>query len=311
MGAIGKPRGRPHLHFEIRTHTPDDPGPGYWPVDPLLAGWKNPSDTIWNYRLRISPGIQWTRPFTATGSSGIGLLGDGTLVAVDDRRLMGIDPLDGSLRWSRPLATTVYRSAIDATGSMIYLSNHIGSVQAFDVPGVPAANAAEGSGAPAWQIDVGASNKAAVMPLPGGGVAIQVGQQLLGVSTSGERMWQIAYVAPPFAWTLAGEQLIYTSSTADPILHAVDRSGRVIWAGHIGGRPAAAGDHVFVYGSNGIYRLDLAARMAELAYPLDAGVLEMGDIAATPDDGVIVSHRGQTDSRLILINADGTLRWDR
>ena len=32
-----------HEHFEIRTHMPEEPGPGYWPTDPTEAGWLPPS----------------------------------------------------------------------------------------------------------------------------------------------------------------------------------------------------------------------------------------------------------------------------
>jgi murein DD-endopeptidase MepM/ murein hydrolase activator NlpD len=85
VGEIGRPRTRPHLHFEIRSHMPDTPGPGYWPVDPTRAGWLPPSATISNYRLAISPGVRWTRPNISWSAKGIGVLNDDVFVAVEDQ----------------------------------------------------------------------------------------------------------------------------------------------------------------------------------------------------------------------------------
>ncbi len=300
VGAIGKPRGSPHLHFEIRNHTPDDPGPGYWPVDPRRAGWQPPSDYVWAFRIRTAPGVQWTRPFTATGSTAVGLLADGALAALDDRRLIGLDPLDGSLRWSQPVSYTVHWAVVDAMGTAIYLSSRSGSVQAFDALGQPT-----------WRVDFGGLSQPALMPLPGGGVVVHIQDRLIGLSASGQRLWQADRAAPPFDWTLNGDQLIFTTDAVYPVVHTLDRAGRLIWAARIGGRPAVAGDQVFIYNPDGVYRLNPEKLRADLLLPLDPSVFETGYIAALADGGVIVSHRGQTARRLIALNADGTLRWDR
>jgi murein DD-endopeptidase MepM/ murein hydrolase activator NlpD len=300
VGAIGKPRGRPHLHFEIRNHTPDDPGPGYWPVDPRLAGWEPPSDYIWSYRIGTSPGVQWLRPFTATVSIGVGLLSDGTLVVSDDRRLVGIDPGDGSLRWSQPVSGTIHRVALDATGAAIYVSNPGNAVQALDAQGQPM-----------WQIDFGQPARPALMPLPGGGVVAHTQQQLIGVSAAGERLWQIDGVPPPFDWALDGDRLLFTTDAEYPVVHSVDRGGDLRWLARVGGRLAVSGEHVFVYNTDGVFRLNPERWKADLLLPLDPGALRSSRIAATSDGGAIVSHVGSADRRLIGIDAGGALRWDR
>ncbi|MCA9920834.1 MAG: M23 family metallopeptidase, partial [Anaerolineales bacterium] len=68
VGNIGQPRTTPHLHFEIRTQAPYETLTGYWPVDPTLAGWLPPSQTIWQQRIAASPGVEWIRPFTHAGT---------------------------------------------------------------------------------------------------------------------------------------------------------------------------------------------------------------------------------------------------
>ncbi len=59
VGVIADPRPAPHLHFEIRTFDPLAPGPGYWPVDPGLAGWLNPRQFIDNRRAWMHPAYEW------------------------------------------------------------------------------------------------------------------------------------------------------------------------------------------------------------------------------------------------------------
>ena len=300
VGAIGKPRGSPHLHFEVRNHTPDDPGPGYWPVDPRLAGWQPPSEYIWTYRIATAPGVQWTRPLTATGSTGIGLLSEGALAALDGQRLVGIDPGDGSLRWSRPISGTILSSVVDASGSAIYLSRQGGAVEAFDARGEAL-----------WQAQFAAGARPVLMPLPGSGVVIHNEERLLGVDRDGKRLWLIHNVASPFDWTLNGDRLIFTTAAEQPAVYALDRTGRLTLGARVGGRPAASGDRVFVYNPNGIYQIDPGTTTARLLKPLDPSVFEIGHIAALPDGGVVVSHRGEFARRLIALNADGTLRWER
>lgn len=300
VGAVGKPRGRPHLHFEIRTHLPGDPGPGYWSVDPRLAGWLSPSDTIWNYRIQISPGVQWTRPFTETGSIGVGALADGTLVALNARALVGVDPASGSLRWSQPLSNAPYQVVADATGAAIYLANHTGSVQAIGA-----------AGETLWQVSFGTQAKAALMPLPGGGVVAHANKQLTGLSAPGETLWQIDLPAQQLLWALAPDRLIFTTNTAQPALYGLDASGQLELLAQINGRPVVAGDQVFIYHPGGIYRLEPDRVAARRVHPLDPGLFAASDIAALADGSVVVSHDGSVDRRLIWLNADGTLRWEQ
>ncbi|HET7089633.1 MAG TPA: PQQ-binding-like beta-propeller repeat protein [Anaerolineae bacterium] len=299
VGAIGKPRGRPHLHFEVRNHTPDDPGPGYWPVDPRLAGWQPPSEYIWTYRIATAPGVQWTRPFTATASTGIGLLSDGALAALDGQRLIVVDPNDGSLRWSRPVSGTILSSVVDASGSAIYLSRQGGAVEAVDA-----------SGETVWQAQFATRARPYLLPLPGSGVVVHNENRLLGIGTDAKRLWLIQNVAPPFDWTLDGDRLIFTTVAQQPTLYALDRSGRLLAGASIGGRPVVSGDRMFLYNPNGIYQIDPGTLTARLLKPLDPSVFEIGTIAALPDGGVVVSHRGEFARRLIALDADGSLRWD-
>ena len=76
------------------------------------------------------------------------------------------------------------------------------------------------------------------------------------------------------------------------------------------GRLAVAGDQVFVYNENGVYRINPQTLGADRLVPLDGYTFELGDPLALPDGGLLVPHRG-SNRRLIALDADGSLRWDR
>jgi outer membrane protein assembly factor BamB len=214
--------------------------------------------------------------------------------------LIDVDPFDGKLRWSQPISDTVYRSLVDVNGAIVYLTTRNGEVRAFD-----------SLGAPIWQLDLEAPSQAPLMPLPGGGVVVYVDQQLIGLSASGEQLWTIDRAAPPFDWALNGDELIFTTKAEYPVVHRLDRSGHLIWAARVGGRPVVAGDQVFIYNPDGVYRLNPETLRADLLLALDPSTFEIGRAVATAEGGLIVAHRSSLDRRLIALNADGTLRWDR
>ncbi|NWF68503.1 MAG: peptidoglycan DD-metalloendopeptidase family protein [Chloroflexi bacterium] len=57
IAAVGWPsRGRPHLHYEVRTFMPGDGGPGYVDESPLLDGWLHPLDFTMLWQMRLLPG---------------------------------------------------------------------------------------------------------------------------------------------------------------------------------------------------------------------------------------------------------------
>jgi murein DD-endopeptidase MepM/ murein hydrolase activator NlpD len=57
IAAEGWPsRGRPHLHYEVRTFLPNDGGPGYVLESPLLEGWLQPFDFTMLWQVRLMPG---------------------------------------------------------------------------------------------------------------------------------------------------------------------------------------------------------------------------------------------------------------
>jgi len=308
IARIGRPRTRPHLHFEIRSHMPAQPGPGYWPSDPSLAGWEPPSQYIWDYRITTSPGVLWTRSYADWGTRALGALSDDTFAVVEDATLMGINLLDGSLSWERSNLNRVYNAMLDARRERLYVSNRYGRVEAFRIVD----SQDEVSFAPLWQIKLDIVGVPALMPLPGGGVAVSSRGRVFAVSAAGALLWERDDVGRPFDWALVGEQLIFsTTGGEDASLWAVDESGPRAQSAQVNGRPVVVGDQFWVYSEEGVYRLDPETLAAELLYALPKAILWWGDMLALPDGGVLVAHADAFDRRLIALDADGALRWQR
>jgi hypothetical protein len=312
VGKIGRPRTSPHLHFEIRTHMPTEPGPGYWPVDPTRVGWKPPSQTIWQSRVSAAPGVQWMRPAVPEGIKGVGLLDDGTFVTIQDDKLVGIDVLDGSVRWTQPGTASVHDAVVDTERSLIYTASILGVVEAFPLPGAQGDSAgAAFPSEPVWRIELDVGIFPTMRPLPGGSVAVASRNRMFGLSAEGELLWERGVSMWALDWALANEQLILSGMSGSTTLWTVDEHGVRAWDTEAVGLLAVAGDYLLALGNEGIYRLDPRARSAELVYALPNGMPGYGDILALPDGSALAVHKDVLNSSLVMLNPDGSLRWRR
>jgi murein DD-endopeptidase MepM/ murein hydrolase activator NlpD len=309
IGRVGRPISPPHLHFEIRTHMPNEPGPGYWSSDPALAGWKAPSEFIWDYRLAASPGVLWSRPFSVWGTREVAMLDRDTFVAIEDYELIGIDVLDGSLRWSQAGSMSASSAVVGADGAALYTANYSGRLEAFRRTEPDAT-----SGSPlttTWKVKLEASGPVTLMPLPGGGVVASFRQKTFALSAVGTLLWERDALARPFDWALAGEQLIFSTAGDEAALCMADASGLTAWPVSLYGHLAVADGRIWVYGEEGVHRLAPETLSTELVYALPLGLLQWGDMVPLPDGGVLLTHSDAFDRRLIVLDGDGALRWER
>jgi len=311
VGEIGDPTTPPHLHFEIRTHMPNEPGPGYWPEDPTLAGWLPPSQTIWESRIAASPGVQWTRPAAAGFTRGLGIVDGTTYAVIEDEQIIGIRVADGGQSWRIPIENRVDEALSDAAYPLIYTANMVGQIDAFALPGSQDSDTNETISDPLWSLNLEGLGFPILMPLPGGGIVQARGQQLIAISPEGDILWEDDSGLRPFDWLLTDDALIFSTTGGDSSLWTAGDSGLLSWELKIGGHLAGQGDQLWLHDSAGIYRLDPAALSAELLYELPPGVINYGDIIALPDSGALVTHRDRADRRLIALDPDGSVRWQR
>ncbi|MFC1959868.1 peptidoglycan DD-metalloendopeptidase family protein [Chloroflexota bacterium] len=100
IGAIGRPRPAPHLHFEIRNFSPDAPGPGYWSTNPIYSGWRNPAKFIANWQGWLHPAYRWHAELTEeSGPQEPAIMReDGAAIVFDDGRLKALTN-GGQILW--------------------------------------------------------------------------------------------------------------------------------------------------------------------------------------------------------------------
>jgi hypothetical protein len=300
VGAIGKPRSSPHLHFEIRDHMPTEPGPGYWAVDPRLAGWHAPSDYIENYRVAAAPGVRWTKAYTSTDSTAIGVLADGTVAALFAPWLVGLDTGDGAELWRVAVPARVSPAVLDESGTAIYLP-----VRGPAVHGVIPAMAETEPAVHSWTHALADSGRVMLIPLPGGGVGAHAGGALTALSPAGVELWSLEGVPAPVDWARVGDEVLFTTPAENAALGILDRQGQLRWGAPVSGRLAVSGAKVYAYDGTGVYRLSADFRTAIRVVLLDRGVVTDGHIAALPGGGVAVTHRGRHDIRLLAVAPGG------
>jgi len=303
VGNIGKPRTSPHLHFEIRTHMPYIPGPGYWPEDPTTAGWLPPSATIWQERLAAAPGVQWVR---SEASQLIGQIDEQTLVVLAKGELLGLNQANGRVRWRYTLAdeSRLEAAALDVVQPLMYLANQFGHITAVSPPDTQLIFT------PRWEVDVGTTGLPTLLPLPGGGVLLLVRQWLIAISDEGTELWRAELPARPFRWATTPGLLAITTDNETAGLWTIDQDGLTPWQTP-GGLPAINNGNVWVYTASGLYQLNQQTGAADWLLSLSAGFLHDGAITALPDGGVLLVHTDLFDRRLIALSGDGSLRWER
>ncbi|MFW5692134.1 MAG: M23 family metallopeptidase [Chloroflexota bacterium] len=105
IGVIGDARPAPHLHFEMRVYTAqnpaiaDTPGPGYTRTPPDMLGWRRPAHLVTNLQARLSRAFLWeTALATYRRPTPPLLLNDNSLLVVDGDRLRRVTN-DGRIMW--------------------------------------------------------------------------------------------------------------------------------------------------------------------------------------------------------------------
>ncbi len=310
VGTIGKPRGAPHLHFEVRTHLPYTPGGGYWAEDPTLAGWLPPSETIWNGRLAASPGVLWTQLVNSSAVKSIDSVSEELFIMLEAGQLLAANVADGAVIWSLPDEKRMEDAAVGLGQTQIYLAGQVGQVEAFSLADLQSDSPNEVP-LPLWSVKLDAVGIPLLLPLPEGGVVVSVRDRLFAISDEGALLWESEAVGRPFDWLVSGDSLLFSTVDGESSLWSAGETEVVQWAEAVGGHLAADGDRLLLLDRDALYELDPQARSVERILALPLGRLESDDIVALPGGDMLLVHTDFADRRLIALKPESTLRWER
>ncbi|MBT3389039.1 MAG: peptidoglycan DD-metalloendopeptidase family protein [Chloroflexi bacterium] len=298
IGQIGRPRTPPHLHFEIRAHLPYTPGGGYWSTDPAQSGWLPPSQTIAAYRLQVSPGTQWYRS-TDESSQFVYVLDENQLILAEGDQLVGLDLENGTQIWSLSFDEVLKQVQTDTAGNWLYAVELPNQLRAYQMNTEPLL---------VWERELSSALQLSLMPLPGGGILVSDAQGgMTAISTTGETMWREPDATGITNWIHFKDTLIFTTNTT---LWAGNAEGAVIWEEAPTGIPVAAGNQLWLYAADGIYRLDIEQRTAQHVYTLSAGFANQRAALGLSNGGLLLAHTDTHDRRLLSLNANGSLVWE-
>lgn len=308
IGQIGRPRTPPHLHFEIRMHLPYATGGGYWPSDPARAGWLPPSPTVSQYRLQVSPGVQWMIPAASAASQPLGMLDINTFLMIEEGQLLAIDLFTGEQIWSAELSAYIKAAHLDPERRLLYVTDAVAGIRGYALPaaGEEIPEVLE----PLWEQKLPSSGRMDLMPLPGSGVLVSYKETMNAFSPQGDLLWRAPQENYIETWALTDDALLFTTSDPGNPLGSANADGLSIWEVNLSGQLVAAGRQAWLYAADGLYRLDPEAQTARQVSDLPKGTARQSAALALADGGVLLQHTDPADRRLLLFDTQGNLQWE-
>ena len=294
VGAIGSPsRGRPHLHYEVRTRYRHEGGPGYTTQNPLERGWLHPVDFTFVANLAVHPAYRWHLSLPHRVTLPPLPLGDGTL-ALANGAYLRVVTADGTPVWQ-------FSTLGSLTGLLALADGRLLAATSTDQVIVLAG----GRLSALWT----APSSLTPPILFGETVVFMTDEgQLAAFTPDGAPIWETEPLGErAVRWAVSGDRLAV--ATPDNALAIVDRAGAVLVRRAFEALPvpfAAGAGGFWVLAGTVIERLDPALTWSAL---LDAGrPFGAGAELVTGPDGSLYVYSGEGRA-LHAWGPDGVARW--
>jgi hypothetical protein len=264
--------------------------------------------------METSPGVDWLWSSENGFIQKLGFWVGDTVVAITPIEILGFDFEDGDLLWKLPISDRSTDAQFDRQLRLIYSLNHTRELVTYEMGDLDREDQFSDpdlSIEPIWEVPLGSSRTPTLLPLPSGGIAVSVGDLLLGVSSSGEVLWWHNPFARPMDWALIDGQLLLTTTGRNDPIWTVSEDGPTAWDVLLSGHLAVHEEKAWIYADDGVYLLDMEHQSAELIYSLPNGMIRLGDTVALPEGNVLVDHTDISDRRLMLIGSNGDVHWQR
>lgn len=295
VGAVGFPsRGRPHLHYEIRTRYRHEGGPGYTDTNPLELGWLHPADFTMLARVWVLPAYRAHFTLMERATLPPLVLADGTYVMAHSGQLVNMTP-QGDPLWR-----------FDTLGSVTgMLALPDGRVLAMNSAGQMLVLQAGGFSA-LWELPEPAQTPPLLF---GGQVVVGVsGGVVLAFSPDGMLQWQTPSLDTRITrWALNRDTLALATDMDELVI--VDTGGAIVYRATYPGQPVpfTSPDGGFTILSGGaIFVLNPAFEAARVANT-DLDFLPEAELIHSPD-GLLIVYPGEGRT-LYAYNPAGELAW--
>jgi outer membrane protein assembly factor BamB len=235
-----------------------------------------------------------------------------TYAYVEKDQLIALDLSDGSLLWSISIPRITSDVVIDANQPILYMVASDGELDAYRAPDQALGSDVQTSALELlWNRELSARGTLTLLPLPEGGVAVSTREKLVGFSSDGNLIWDVDPFSNMIDWKTSNDQLLLTTGGDDSALWSITGSGPPEPITQPGAKAIETNLHYVLYNNEGIHLLPHGASEPELAYALPRAFQYSGNMIALSDGSVIVAHSDIYDPRLIALNPDGSVRWDR
>jgi hypothetical protein len=220
---------------------------------------------------------------------------------------MALDVDDGRTSWIHGLSETKSSVFLDALGDLVYVSSVGGILDAYSVSALEDRNVIPPV-EPVWSTELDGSSTYDLAALPQGGLVAFSRSSMEAISESGEPLWSEELVSGITDWAQAGEALVFLVRNE---IWLADERGATQMIGSTNGQSVVASEQPYVYAEDGVYSIDMVSRSVGQFFGLTSGFPRSGGLSEIPGGGVLVAHTDLDDKRLIAIDADGLLRWER
>lgn len=295
IGAVGFPsRGRPHLHYEIRTRYRYEGGPGYTQVNPLELGWLHPLDFTFLARVWVLPAYRGHFSLLESATLPPLPLADGSYVIVHSGQLRGLLP-DGTLAWEFDTLGSVTGLLALADGRVLATSS-ANQVLVLN----------QGTVSALWRLP----RPVLTPPIALNGAVVFLTDEyaLAAFTPDGQPLWQTASLGDrALRWAVSADRLAV--ATQDNTLWVVDSGGAVLHNALYDDPPlpfAAPGGGFTVLSGDTIWRLDAAFERTPVVETQRAFTTN-ADLLHGPA-GMLYVYTGEGRS-LYGYAPDGSLSW--
>jgi outer membrane protein assembly factor BamB len=229
------------------------------------------------------------------------------LVSSETGEVMALDVEDGRTLWAHELSETATNVLLDAQGALVYVSSAGGKIEAYKLSELEDRNLVLPID-PAWSTELDGPRTYDLISLPLGGLVAFSRSSMEVISDSGEPLWNQELVSGITDWAQTKDGLVLLAR--DEVWLA-DEQGVSQMVGPIGGQRVVASEQPYIYAEDGVYQIYMESGLMELLFGLSSGFTRSGGLSEIPGGGILVAHTDLDDKRLIAIDQEGLLLWER